>query len=250
VNNIDLSNKAASVRKRLGAEANSPIDIFSLIQNIEKMTLVLYPLGEHISGICIRNEHSSLIAVNSSMSEGRQRFSLAHELYHYYFDKENRSIICKKIIDSKDPKEQEADRFASFLLMPQTALHETIEAIFKGKERDLTFQEIVRIEQKYKVSRHALLYRLQKDKVLPPSKAKGLQHNVIQSAAVLGYDISLYKPSAVSEQKMTYGYYIKKAEELLTSKKISTGKYEELLIDAFRDDIVYGNTEDEDNEVD
>jgi len=110
--------------------------------------------------------------------------------------------------------------------------------------------EIVRIEQKFKVSRHALLYRLQKDKVLTLSKTKNLQKNVIQSVAVLGYDISLYKPSAVSEQKMTYGYYIKKAEELLSSKKISTGKYEELLIDAFRDDIVYGNTEAEGDEID
>ncbi|NCB00927.1 MAG: ImmA/IrrE family metallo-endopeptidase [Spirochaetia bacterium] len=200
--------------------------------------------------MCIKNENSSLIAINSQMSEGRQRFSLAHELFHYYYDKETPSIICKKIIDSKDIREQEADRFASFLLIPQTSLAQSIESIKGGEERALTTEEIIKLEQKYRVSRQALLYRLQKDKELLHLKARNLQHNVILSAATLGYDVSLYKPSAVNEQKVTYGYYIKKAEELLEAKKISIGKYEELLIDAFREDIVFGTTQEDGEHID
>ena len=39
---------------------------------------------------------------------------------------------------------------------------------------------------------------------------------------------------------MTYGRYIKQAEELLKRGLISDGKYEELLLEAFRADLVYG----------
>ncbi len=38
---------------------------------------------------------------------------------------------------------------------------------------------------------------------------------------------------------MTFGKYIKIAEELRQKSLISKGKYEELLLDAFRSDIVY-----------
>ena len=39
---------------------------------------------------------------------------------------------------------------------------------------------------------------------------------------------------------MNYGRYIKQAEELLKRGLISDGKYEELLLEAFRADLVYG----------
>ena len=43
---------------------------------------------------------------------------------------------------------------------------------------------------------------------------------------------------------INFGKYIKIAEELKDKNLISKGKYEELLLDAFRGDIVYGlNTE-------
>ena len=82
IDRMDLSNKASTIRKRLGEDESSPVDIFSLVQTIENLTLVFYPLGSNISGACFRNRLSSLIVVNSDMSLGRQRFSLAHELYH------------------------------------------------------------------------------------------------------------------------------------------------------------------------
>jgi len=41
------------------------------------------------------------------------------------------------------------------------------------------------------------------------------------------------------------GYYVKMADDLLAQEKISDGKYNELLLDGFRDDIVFGDEEDE-----
>ncbi|VOO39812.1 zinc metallopeptidase [Streptococcus pneumoniae] len=39
---MDLSNKASNLRKKLGADGESPIDIFKLVQKIENLTLVFY----------------------------------------------------------------------------------------------------------------------------------------------------------------------------------------------------------------
>ena len=41
----DLMTKAERLRKQFGEDNNSPIDIFSLAQGIETLTIVYYPLG-------------------------------------------------------------------------------------------------------------------------------------------------------------------------------------------------------------
>ena len=93
---LDLSTKAQELREQLGEDANSPVDIFSLANQINGLTLVFHPLGENISGMCVRDNEIKLIAINSTMSYGRQRFSLAHELYHLYFDDESGLMFARK----------------------------------------------------------------------------------------------------------------------------------------------------------
>jgi len=240
MNTMDLSNKAASVRKKLGVDTYSPIDIFALIQNIPEITMTLYPLGSNISGICVKNKSSSILMVNSGMSIGRQRFTLAHELYHYYFDENTLSTVCPTQIDAGDSKEREADHFASYLLIPQPALYELLQSRKLKQKQKLTIEDIIFLEQHFKISRKAMLFRLQQEKELTRTEALAMQTNVISSAARLGYDVSLYKPLDAHKQKQTLGYYVKSAEKLLENNLISTGRYEEYLVDAFREDIVFG----------
>lgn len=241
IDKMALSNKASSIRKKLGEGNTSPIDIFALIHTIDKLTLVMYPLGDKISGACLKNKASVVIAINSGMSIGRQRFSLAHELYHLFFDDDMSSTICQRIIGSGNETEKSADQFASYLLMPQMALYEKIQEL-KGKEnRGLTTNDVIELEQYFGVSRQAMLFRLQEEGELDQTDMAGMQKDVILSAARRGYDTSLYKPLPESKNKGTFGYYIKQAETLLQSDAVSMGKYEEWLLDAFRDDIVYGD---------
>lgn len=87
IDKMELSIKASQIRKKLGEDESSSIDIFALSQTIDSLTLMFYPLGKNISGACFKNSNSSIIAINSDMSLGRQRFSLAHELYHLFFVK-------------------------------------------------------------------------------------------------------------------------------------------------------------------
>ncbi|MDA3821027.1 MAG: ImmA/IrrE family metallo-endopeptidase [Bacteroidales bacterium] len=239
MNKMDLSNKAASVRKKFGVDTYAPIDIFALVQNIPGMTMTFFPFGSNISGVCVKHKKSSIIMVNSGMSVGRQRFTLAHELYHYYFDKNTLSTICPTQIDTGDIKEREADHFASYFLIPQTALYELLQCRKQKQKQKITIEDIIFLEQHFKVSRKAMLFRLQEEKELTRTEALAMQKNVISSAARLGYDVSIYRPLDAHNQKQTLGYYVKSAEKLLDNNIISKVRYEEYLLDAYRQDIVY-----------
>ena len=58
---LDLNTKAQELRELLGEDASSPVDIFSLANQIDGLTLVFYPLGENISGMCVRDNEIKLI---------------------------------------------------------------------------------------------------------------------------------------------------------------------------------------------
>ena len=121
INEID--SMAVNLRKELGEDTMSPIDIFSLAKTMPELTTVLYPLGRNISGMCIKGSGTTLIAINSGMSLGRQRFSMAHEFYHLRYDTEGTKSVCSIVIDGGNETEREADMFASHFLLPSAALY-------------------------------------------------------------------------------------------------------------------------------
>ena len=241
IDKLDLCTKALALRKELGEDTTSPIDIFSLAHTITQLTLVFYPMGDHISGMCIKNDSNPVIAINSSMSVGRQRFSMAHELYHLYYDENKQSTVCAIKIGTGNDTEKAADQFASYFLMPPVALAEAIKKIHGMSTDNLGIKEIVKLEQYFRVSRQALLCRLIEDNKLTPQQAEQFRQGIIRSAVNLGYDDSLYKPLPEDKRYKTYGYYIQQADELLQKGLVSTGKYEQLLLTAFRPDLVYGD---------
>lgn len=234
---MSLSNKARELRENLGVDPDSPVDIFALVQNIEDLTLIFYPLSKNISGACYKGEDSKLILINSNMSVGRKRFSLAHELFHAYYDENIETSLSFSQIGSGDEREKEADQFASYFLLPQYSL----EKIIKNKNnKRLDLEDIIRLEQYFGLSHQAMLYRLLDEGFISKDEKNSMQTGIISKAARLGYDISLYYPSSEEKKILSFGHYMKLAEGLLEEDMISLGKYEELLLDAFRDDIVYG----------
>ena len=86
-----------------------------------------------------------------------------------------------------------------------------------------------------------MLFRLYEEKGITKSQFDEMQENIVSRAARLGYDTSLYKSSEENKKMKVLGHYITQVEKLLERDIISNGKYEELLLDAFSDDIVYGN---------
>ncbi len=235
INEMELSSKAYLLRKKLGTDESSPIDIFTIIQSIKNLTLICYPLGTNISGICYKGDISNVIVINSEMSLGRQRFSLAHELYHLYYDKNNLKTISTVNIGCGDENEKKADKFASYFLIPQSALYD------KTNNKKLTIEEIIKLEQYFGVSHRAMLFRLLEEKIITKKQIEKMQSNIINTAIRLGYDTSLYYSLPENRKINVLGYHISQVEKLFEKELISLGKYEEMLLDAFRDDIVYGS---------
>lgn len=240
---LDLNTKAQELRLQLGEDANSPVDIFALANQIEGLTLVFFPLGDNISGMCVRDGKLRLIAINSQMSYGRQRFTFAHELYHLYFDAASGFNVCSKKLDPKAENEKNADQFASYFLAPYGALRSAIRKI--TEDESLSLPQVIRLEQYFGVSHQAMLWRLVSEGTISSTELDDYNHGVIVAARYLGFDDKLYKPTQIEGQKKTYGYYLKQVEELRRRDLVSSGKIDELLLDAFRDDIVFGLDDDD-----
>ena len=238
---IDINSDAVSLRRELGEDVYSPIDIFSLLGSADDLTVVFYPMSERISGACIRDNGNKIIVINSSLSYGRQRFTAAHELCHLYFHDQFKSVVCAKDIDNvKDPQEIEADIFASYFLAPYESMTDFIKNKLKKQKGAIGLNDVVKIEQHYGLSRQATLWRLITDGYLLKDQAATMKKNIILSAKKLGYDAKLYSPTPTDKQYNTLGQYITLAEQINERGLVSTGKYEELLLDAFRSDIVFG----------
>ncbi|MCL4517222.1 MAG: ImmA/IrrE family metallo-endopeptidase [Firmicutes bacterium] len=238
---IEINSEAITLRKYFGEDAYSPIDVFSVLNNSEDITVVFYPMSERISGMSIRDGKVKLIAINSTLTYGRQRFTAAHEVCHLFLHENFKSIVCGKDIDqNKDPQEKEADMFASYFLAPYESLKDFISTRLKKEKNRLDVNDVIKIEQHYGLSRQATLWRLKNDGYLSFDKAETMKTGIISTAKKLGFDVNLYLPTPQEKQYYTLGRYIGLAEELRERELISNGKYEELLLDAFRGDIVYG----------
>ena len=244
---LNLSTKAQELRESLAEDANSPVDIFSLVSQIEGLTLVFYPLGKNISGMCVKDKDIKLIAINSTMSYGRQRFSLAHELYHLYYDDASGFNVCSRILDPKSENEKCADQFASYFLAPYKSLRAAINKVIK--KGSLSMQNVIALEQYFGMSHLAMLWRLVSEGYLSQEKLDDYNYGVISAARTLGYDDKLYNPTPIEFQSRTYGHYLKQVEELRQNDLVSSGKIDELLLDAFRDDIAFGLDDDQGGEA-
>lgn len=136
---IELNGEAISLRKEFGEDIDSPIDIFSLIHNNKDLTIVFYPMSSRVSGMCIRDGKNKIIGINSTSTYGRQRFTIAHELYHLFFHEDYKSIVCSKDLKAnKDLQEKEVDMFASYFLAPYEALTYFIKNKLKKEKKKRT----------------------------------------------------------------------------------------------------------------
>ncbi len=227
----ELDYLATKLRKLLGADISGPIDLFTLVLNKDDITLVFYPFEENVSGMCVKK--ARMIVINSNSTYGRQRFSLAHELYHLYFDESSEHEISFEYTKVKSVTEKEADIFASYLLMPNHHFYEKVQEV-KGKDIYLDIKKLIKLEQFFQVSHHALLTRLLDDSMMTEREVELNKNNVLSIAKQLGYGQDLYKPYAsMKNSKKVLGAYFKKIDELVEKSYITDGRHREYLSDAF-----------------
>ena len=242
----ELNSLALRTRIMWNEDGYSPIDIFAIVNGWKekKITIVRYPMSSRISGMCTIENEDIVICINSTTSYGRQRFTLAHELYHVLYEEDMQRVICDMSINgNKSESEKEADQFARYLLMPYDALLE-----YELDKAKWDLEKVIDAEQFFQVSHQSILHRLVCDNLLSNEVADEYKSITVSTAAArLGYGKELYFPTDKNKQYFTTGEYIRKVEKMAEKDLISEGKREELLLDAYRADIVYNFDEEEAN---
>lgn len=243
----ELNSLALQIRRAWNEDGYTPIDIFGIVNGWKEknITILRYPLSDRISGMCTRVDEDIVICINSKTSYGRQRFTLAHELYHVLYENIVGQVICNKSMgDNQTDSEKEADKFASYLLMPYDALFQYA----ANNNQEWTLENVIEAEQFFQISHLAMVFRLTSNGFIDDKKAESLKDvTVSRMAALLGYGKELYQPSPSNREYFATGEYIRKVEVLAKRDLISNGKKEELLLDGYRADIVYNLEEEEGN---
>ena len=228
---------ALQLRREWGIDNYAPIDIYSLVsEKIDNLPLAWLEMDGIISGCSLKSEDDFLIIINSIHSKGRQNFTLAHELYHLYFDEANYSY-CQ--INSNDAIEKEANMFASYFLMPKCALEDYH---FKNKICQWTLKDMVKCEQLFHISHRALLTRLHEENYIDDEsfeRFRSPKFSIRNYAAHLGFDTTLYEKSPKSKRNYVLGNIISLAEKEYQKGEISKGYINEIFLKIFREDLVY-----------
>lgn len=151
--------RSASDLRNLGRQNgcynNLILDVVKLLQFIPDVRLEYVEMDSTLSGSLSRANSYWLIQVNKSHSKIRQRFTIAHELGHYIYHKDDGD----KFVDttffrgmSSNNLEFTANKFASDLLMPEEDVRQLIETE--------NVRSVAELATKFGVSSAAMLYRV------------------------------------------------------------------------------------------
>jgi len=163
VNQILLTNEIQS----------APVDIERIAANLN-IQIVEQNIEDEVAGFLLKgyDNKNALIGINTHHHPNRQRFTVAHELGHYFlhdyegvhFDGKTTGLRMylrnEKSATGTDLEEREANLFAAELLMPENLLREDladVEEIYLIDDDDLTIKDLAK---QYQVSVRALTYRL------------------------------------------------------------------------------------------
>lgn len=133
-----------------------PVDLFAITEHLG-IDVYQATFNQDVSGLIEKRKNSTKIYVNENDAPVRQRFTMAHELGHYFLhlkDTEGNFFDNEKSLfrnGGGDPIiEKEANQFAAALLMPEKDVH--TEYFMTGSISELAYQ--------FRVSSQAMEIRL------------------------------------------------------------------------------------------
>ena len=134
-----------------------------------------YAPSDNYSGVLIRKSDGGfLMGVNSDEKYPRIRFTIAHELAHFIFDKDQAVTVDyrnKKSLSMKPIKEKRADLFAANLLMPSEFVIFDFNKLINNATY-FTEEDLKKISEQYQVSKEAMMYRLINLNLIPKVEAE------------------------------------------------------------------------------
>ena len=225
---FEIDNYAAIFRKENGFGETDPIRLESLL--IKKNIITQFkPLSGSLAGMAIKTSNNLMfMLVNSEHSLGKQHFTIGHELYHLFIQKNFNAQKCITGLFEKhsDLEEVKADMFSASLLLPELGVFELIPQHERQKINKISSETIFKIQQYYSVSIKAVIYRLIDFKLIDSSYYNLYEGKIKSTAHLLGYDMKLYEPG---HQGKTIGDYSSLAHKLYQNNLISESYYFELL---------------------
>jgi len=226
---------AQDLRQKIGLSLSEPISVKSVLRKMDILTMYR-PLSEFSYGISAKSESGRMfMLINSNSTRGRQHFTVAHELYHLYYDEAPVPHMCSQ---SSSKAERNANLFAQAFLMPRIGLLQMISRE-EYERRTVELSTVLRMEQLFQVSRMTLLVRLKDIDLIDAERFDELKEIPVKvSAKQFGYDMSLYESG---NEGLLIGDFGEKARKLFVEHKISEGHYIELL-----NMINYGSIESKD----
>ncbi len=229
---LQISEKANMCRKLWGIDEFTPIDIFRVVlEKVENVTICFFETEENLSGSSIKTGNQNIIFINSKHPLGRQRFTLAHEIYHLKYDDE--FGVCD-VEHGNDSVEQKADYFASCLLMSNSALRNYE---MENNIQEWNLDKVIQAEQYFQISHKAMLRKLTDLGRISEYTAEEYLPSIMINAQLRGYDLNLYRPFS-EEKNLILGNYIQMIKKAYVNNRISDSKTDELLIEGFYDRIV------------
>lgn len=236
---LQISEKANMCRKLWGIDEFIPLDIFRVVlEKVENVSIIFFDTEENLSGSSKKIGDQNIIFINANHPLGRQRFTLAHEIYHLKYDDE--FGVCD-IDHGNDSVEEKADYFASCLLMSNSAL---CNYEIENNISEWNLDKVIQAEQYFQISHKAMLRKLTDLGRISEYTAEEFLPGIMINAQLRGYDLKLYKPYT-DGKNLILGNYLPLAKKAYVNKKISKSKLNELLIDGFYEDIVEKKTMDD-----
>lgn len=227
--NYQVDALATRVGDLLNLGSRPALSLQKVMEQILRTKLLFVELSDFGSAAAtVHPEFGAAIVVNNAEAPWRINFTLAHELFHVITwstfspaELELTPALFKEV-------ENKAERFASTLLLPESAVREELNA--RIKEQRLAYSEIVDISREFGVSTQALLYRMANLKLIAWDKA----HALAQSDELKKIDQRARKD--MDQDSPTSQRFMLLAVKCLRKGLISRGKFSELL-DIDRADI-------------
>lgn len=221
---FDAELLAVRFRNMLHLPQDTPVVVKEVLEQLNILTM-FRSLSEDSFGMSIKTKDGlRFMLVSSNSTIGRQHFTIAHELYHLFYDENPTPHMCG--VDGKSPLEQSADMFASNLLLPRVGLLSMLPESF-SETKQVDIATIVKMVQKFQVSRQALLYRLKRLSIINEAQLQTLLSAPIKDMAMRrGFDTSVYEKG---NDGLIIGDYKSLATDIFEKGLISEGHYNELL---------------------
>lgn len=163
---VDPKSRAAEIIERLGIKS-APVSVERIAESLGAKIVKRSDFGDDLCGMIIREDGITVIGVNDTHANTRQRFTIAHEIGHLVLHSE---ILDKVHVDKtfnyalkrdgrskigQDRMEIEANKFAAELLMPSALLKKELQSGYIDFENGLE-----ELAKKYAVSVQAMSIKL------------------------------------------------------------------------------------------